>query len=52
MILVLDASLALSWYFEDERTPAADALLDQVANAGAVVPARAGGCRGGSVGCG
>jgi predicted nucleic acid-binding protein len=39
MILVLDASLALSWYFEDERTPAADALLDQVANAGAVVPA-------------
>lgn len=39
MSLVLDASLALSWYFEDERTPAADALLDQVANAGAVVPA-------------
>ncbi len=48
MILVLDASLALSWYFEDERTPAADALLDQVANAGAVVPAlcmSAGGCQ-------
>lgn len=38
MSLVLDASLALSWYFEDERTPAADALLDQVAEAGAVVP--------------
>lgn len=39
MSLVLDASLALSWYFEDERTSAADALLDQVADAGAVVPA-------------
>jgi predicted nucleic acid-binding protein len=37
--LVLDASLALSWYFEDERTSAADALLDQVADSGAVVPA-------------
>ena len=39
MSLVLDASLALSWYFEDERTAAADALLDQVVNGGAVVPA-------------
>ncbi len=38
MSVVLDPSLALSWYFEDERTPAADALLDQVAEAGAVVP--------------
>jgi predicted nucleic acid-binding protein len=37
--LVLDASLALSWYFEDERTPAADALLDRVADEGAIVPA-------------
>jgi hypothetical protein len=36
--LVLDASLALSWYFEDERTPAADALLDRVADQGATVP--------------
>jgi predicted nucleic acid-binding protein len=36
--LVLDASLTLSWYFEDERTPAADALLDRVTNTGAVVP--------------
>lgn len=41
MSLFLDASLALSWYFEDERTPAADALLDQVAEAGAVVPSLA-----------
>jgi predicted nucleic acid-binding protein len=37
--LILDVSLALSWHFEDERTPTADALLDQVADAGAVVPA-------------
>jgi predicted nucleic acid-binding protein len=36
--LVLDASLTLSWYFEDERTPAVDAVLDQVAAGGAVVP--------------
>ena len=38
MSLVLDASFALSWYFEDERTPAADALLDRVADQGAMVP--------------
>ncbi|MGH7037709.1 MAG: type II toxin-antitoxin system VapC family toxin [Stellaceae bacterium] len=38
MSLVLDPSLALSWYFEDERTPAANALLDRVAEAGALVP--------------
>jgi len=37
--LVLDASLTLSWYFEDERTPEADSVLDQVAEQGAVVPA-------------
>ena len=38
MSLVLDASVTLSWYFEDERTPAANALLDQVNDTGAVVP--------------
>jgi predicted nucleic acid-binding protein len=38
MSLVLDASLTLSWYFEDERKPTADAVLDQVAENGAVVP--------------
>lgn len=38
MSLVLDTSLTLSWYFEDERTPSSDALLDQVAEAGAIVP--------------
>jgi predicted nucleic acid-binding protein len=37
--LVLDTSLTLSWYFEDERTPAADAVLDRVVDEGAVVPA-------------
>jgi predicted nucleic acid-binding protein len=36
--LVLDPLLTLSWYFEDERTPAADELLDRVAEAGALVP--------------
>ena len=38
MSLVIDASLTLSWYFEDERTPAADTLLEQTAENGAVVP--------------
>jgi predicted nucleic acid-binding protein len=36
--IVLDPSLALSWYFEDERTPAADAVLDRVVEEGAIVP--------------
>jgi predicted nucleic acid-binding protein len=36
--LVLDASLTLSWYFEDERTPAIDAVLDEVVASSAVVP--------------
>jgi predicted nucleic acid-binding protein len=36
--VVIDASLTLSWYFEDERKPAVDAVLDQVTNGGAVVP--------------
>lgn len=39
MSLVLDPSLALSWYFEDERAAQADAVLDQVVEEGAVVPA-------------
>lgn len=30
--------MTLSWYFEDERTDAADAVMDQVAQTGAVVP--------------
>ena len=38
MTFVLDTSLTLSWYFEDERTPASDALLGQLSDVGAVVP--------------
>ena len=30
MSLVIDASLTMAWYFEDESTPATDALLDRV----------------------
>jgi predicted nucleic acid-binding protein len=36
--LVLDASLTLSWYFEDEKLPTADALLDKVGAEGAIAP--------------
>lgn len=38
MSLVLDASLTLSWYFEDERTPVLDAVLDEVVESGALAP--------------
>ncbi|HTJ57080.1 MAG TPA: type II toxin-antitoxin system VapC family toxin [Devosiaceae bacterium] len=38
-MIVLDASLTLSWYFEDERTPDRLDVLQKVAGAGAVVPA-------------
>lgn len=38
MSLVIDASLTLAWYFEDERTLAVDGLLDRVVREGAVVP--------------
>lgn len=38
MSLVLHPSLTLAWYFEDERTEAADAVLSQVVDEGAVVP--------------
>jgi len=36
--LVLDASIALAWCFDDEASPATEALLDQVSTHGAVVP--------------
>ena len=36
---VIDASLTLAWFFEDERTPAADSVLDEVATTGALAPA-------------
>lgn len=38
MSFVLDSSVALSWCFEDERTPATKALLERVGEAGAVAP--------------
>lgn len=38
MSFVLDSSVALTWCFEDERTPAIEALLQRVVESGAVVP--------------
>lgn len=38
MSVVIDASLTLAWYFEDQSTPATDAVLDRVSGSGAVVP--------------
>jgi predicted nucleic acid-binding protein len=38
MSLVLDSSMTLAWYFEDEQTPAAMGVLREVAATGAVVP--------------
>lgn len=39
MSLVLDSSVALSWCFRDEQTPETLALLQRVAELGAVAPA-------------
>jgi predicted nucleic acid-binding protein len=39
MSLVIDASLTVSWYFEDETTPETEAILERVSEAGATVPA-------------
>jgi predicted nucleic acid-binding protein len=36
--LVIDASLTMTWCFEDEATPATEDLLDRVARTGAVAP--------------
>ena len=38
-MLVIDASIALSWCFQDEATAATDALVLRVRRQGAVVPA-------------
>ena len=38
MSLVLDSSVALSWCFEDELTPATRAVLEQVTREGAAAP--------------
>lgn len=39
MNLVLDASMALAWLFEDEATETAYGVLERVSDGGAVVPA-------------
>jgi predicted nucleic acid-binding protein len=38
-LIVVDASIALAWSFEDERTPEVDQILERVLARGAVVPA-------------
>lgn len=38
MSLVLDSSVALTWCFEDEHTPATLDLLDQIVETGAMAP--------------
>lgn len=38
MSLVLDSSVSLAWFFEDEASQAADEVLDSVREGGAVVP--------------
>ena len=38
MSFVLDASVTVAWFFEDERTPAIDQLLARLAEQGAIVP--------------
>ena len=39
MSLVLDASMAIAWLFADETTDATEAIFDEVAAKGAIVPA-------------
>ena len=38
MIGVIDASVALSWFLQEEQSPASDRLFEQLAEEGAVVP--------------
>ena len=38
MSLVIDSSVTLGWFFEDERTDHADVVMRQVVKVGAVVP--------------
>jgi predicted nucleic acid-binding protein len=37
--LVIDSSMTLAWYFEDEKTEESTAVLHRVVEAGAIVPA-------------
>lgn len=38
MSLVIDSSITLAWFFQDERSEAADTVLRQVTESGAVAP--------------
>ena len=38
MTFIVDSSVALSWCFEDEHTAATHALLERIAEAGALAP--------------
>ena len=38
MTLVIDASVVLSWYFDDEKSAATDDVLASVDDRGAIVP--------------
>ncbi|CAN7665354.1 type II toxin-antitoxin system VapC family toxin [Bosea sp. LjRoot9] len=38
MTLVIDASIALAWCFEDEASPESDAIAERVRQSGAIVP--------------
>lgn len=38
MSLVVDASITMAWCFEDEATPATEAVLDRVVESNAIVP--------------
>lgn len=37
-VLILDASVAAAWLFNDETEPRADAVLERLAEVGAIVP--------------
>jgi predicted nucleic acid-binding protein len=37
-VVVIDASIALTWCFEDEASPVTDALFERVRDDGAIVP--------------
>jgi predicted nucleic acid-binding protein len=39
MSVVIDASVAVAWCFEDEASPAMDAIADQIREDGGMVPA-------------
>ncbi|HUB96041.1 MAG TPA: type II toxin-antitoxin system VapC family toxin [Stellaceae bacterium] len=38
MTLVLDCSVALAWYIDDQSTPTVDQVAERVADEGAIVP--------------